>query len=81
MIGFSYKHIVNKPATCVCCGNLLNSMFQGCLISIKNDIPWSVHFIDLISCNYFLWGYAKFQVHKYHPRNLEALKKAIITVY
>jgi len=58
---------------------VLREMFPGRLISKSGYIPWSARSLDLTPCDFFLWEYVKFEIHKHRPRNLETLKEAIHT--
>jgi len=57
--------------------DILQKMFPGCLISLRENIAWSPHSPDLSPCNYLLWGYLKAEVFKYRPRTIEKLKEAV----
>ena len=56
--------------------SLLREIFPGHVISLRGDIGWPPHSIDLTPCDFFLWGYVKAKVYE-RPQTLEALKEAI----
>jgi len=57
----------------------LREIFLRYWISKRGDIPWSARYLDLTLCDFFIWGYVKFEVYKHHQKNLETLKEAIHT--
>ncbi|CAI6345148.1 unnamed protein product [Macrosiphum euphorbiae] len=56
---------------------VLQKMFPGRLISLRENITWPPRSPDLSPCDYFLWGYLKAEVFKHRPRTIEELKVAI----
>lgn len=56
---------------------ILQQMFPGRLISLRENITWPPHSPVLSSCNYFLWGYHKAEIFKHQPRTIEKLKEAM----
>ena len=40
--------------------------------------PWPPRFLDLSTCDFFLWGYFKSRVYTHKPRTLNDLKEAIL---
>ncbi|KAL4130614.1 hypothetical protein QTP88_008035 [Uroleucon formosanum] len=56
---------------------VLQKMFPGRLVSLRENITWPPRSPDLSPCDYFLWGYLKAEVFKHQPRTIEELKKTI----
>ncbi|XP_025200175.1 uncharacterized protein LOC112598060 [Melanaphis sacchari] len=63
--------------TARCSRAVLQKMFPGRLISLRENITWPPCSPDLSSCDYFSWGYLKAEVFKHRPRTIEELKEAI----
>ena len=56
---------------------ILREMFPGHLISLRDDISWSIRSPDLNPCDFFLLGYLKSKVYINRPCSIEQLKDAI----
>jgi len=56
--------------------NFLDTEFPNRWIGRKEEIEWSPRSPDLLTLDYFLWGYLK--VHAIKPKNLEELCQRII---
>ena len=54
-------------------------MFSFCLISLYATVKWLASSPDLLNCHYFLRGYLKPDIYKYHPTKIK-LKTAICQV-
>ncbi|KAF0711882.1 DUF4817 domain-containing protein [Aphis craccivora] len=63
--------------TARCSRAVLQKMFPGRLISLRENITWPPRSSDLNPCDYFLWRYLKAEVFKHRPRTIEELKEAI----
>lgn len=63
--------------TARCSRAVLQKMFPGRLISLRENITWPPRSPDLSPCDYFLWGYLKAEVFKHRPRTIQELKEAI----
>ena len=55
----------------------LTSLFQGRVIGLRFDREWPPRSPDLNPCDFFLWGYLKFRVHRRKPSTIEQLKQII----
>ena len=56
---------------------LLREKIEERIISRRTENPWAPHSPDLNPLDFFLWGYAKDNVFKSTPKNLEDLKASI----
>jgi len=63
--------------TARCSRAVLQKMFPGCLIYLRENIKLPPRSPDLSPCKYFLWEYLKSKVFKHRPRSIEELRKAI----
>ena len=65
------------PHTAVAVLEWLANKFGQNIISLKTDIEWPPHSLDLSPLDFFLWGYLKDRVYKPSPKTTEELKLAI----
>ena len=55
----------------------LQMKFPGRVISNKSDFVWPPRSPDLNSCDFFLWGYMKEEIHRAQPGSTEDVKQMI----
>ena len=55
----------------------LEEMFNGRIISKRSDFVWSPHSPDLISLDFFLWGYCKENMYVNTPQSVQELQRSI----
>ena len=56
---------------------LLNEMFQNCVIAIHHQTEWPARSPDLSACDFFLWGYLKNKVFTSPPATIAILRQRI----
>ena len=59
----------------------LNDAFNNRVFALEHETKWPPRSPDLTICDFFLWGYIKNKVFTTPPRNINYLRKGIITEF